>query len=350
MRQITQKFNLSGVITAINSNDQHWLEELKKSISSPAVHNSSKAELEIDLIEIENEAIEKVLPLPGDEYKFEEASVMLDQLVTITSYQREEETWQEIKGYARIHNDYKQRRGVIYRLKERRIVNPFFADSFFAVNLIQKMMSCFKFHTIHASCAEINGQGVIITGPGGRGKSTSAYALARRGHPLLNDEKILLKLNSSYQASSVSDIFKIRKNAIDRFFPELLSAKPIYRPDEDEFCFKAGIMPGMQITVASSADILIILHQVNQPESTAKMINPARVVGELFPVTMNPRNKKSTADKFEFLTDFLQQVTCYQIDFGFDMDKFAELIEDLTRQQIDRNYNNRRILNNNAGQ
>ena len=77
---------------------------------------------------------------------------------------------------------------------------------------------------------------------------------------------------------------------------------------------------------------MIILKQVDQPESTGRVINPARVVGELFPVTMNPRNIKSNTEKFDFLTDFLQFVNCYQVDFGYDMDQFAELIEKLVIQ------------------
>lgn len=327
----TKKFNLNGIITAVNSNDSLWLKAVESSVSSPTVPLDTLAEINIDLIETENDGVDLVLPLPGENFKTDEIKVILDQLVTITSYQQEEQMWQEIEGYARIHSDYAQERGTIVRLRERKVSNPFFADSFFTINLMQKMMSCRQFYTIHASCAEVNNKGVIITGPGGRGKSTSCYALARKGHPVLNDEKIMLTYNNSYRACSLSDIIKLRINAINRFFPELLSAKPIYLPDQDEFCYKAGIMPGMSSKAECSADIMIVLKQVPQPESIARPISPARVVGELFPVTMNRQNIKNNTEKFDFLTDFLQHVTCYQIDFGYDMDLFAELIENLTK-------------------
>ncbi len=330
MKQYTQNFNVNGIIMAVHSNQELWLQELLRSISAPLAEAESQAELIIELLEMEDHEIEEFCPLPGDEYRYEAIKLMLDQPVDMSSYQREDQTWQEIGGYARILADYKQGRGAIYRRRERQVSNPFFADSFFAVNLMQKVMTCRQFYTIHASCAEVNGQGVIITGPGGRGKSTSGYALARKGHPFLNDEKILLKLHGdSYRACSLTDIFKIRQNAIDRFFPELAAAQPIYRPDEDEYCFKTSRMPGMQMAVECNADILLILKQVDQPGSQARLINPARAVGELFPVTLNPRSVKSNAEKFDFLTDFLQQATCYQIDFGYDMDKFAQLVGEL---------------------
>lgn len=334
MKQYTRKFNVNGIIMTVHSNQEGWLEELIKSVSAPLADAESQAELIIELLEMEDMEIEELCPLPGDEYKYEEIKLMLDQLVDLESYQREDQTWQEIGGFARILIDYKQGRGAIYRSRDRQVKNPFFADSFFAVNLMQRVMSCRQFYTIHASCAEVNGRGVIITGPGGRGKSTSGYALARKGHPFLNDEKILLKLQGdSYRACSITDIFKIRQNAIDRFFPELAAAQPIYRPDEEEYCFKTSFMPGMQVAVECNADILLILKQVDQPGSQARQINPARAVGELFPVTMNPRSIKNNMEKFDFLTDFLQQVTCYQIDFGYDMDKFAQLVEELVSRQ-----------------
>lgn len=334
MKLFTRKFNVNGTIMAVHSNQELWLTEFIRSISAPLAAAESQAELIIELLEMENQEIEELCPLPGDEYRYEEMKLMLDQPVDLSTYQAEDQTWQEIGGYARIRADYKQGRGIIYRRRERQVSNPYFTDSFFAVNLMQKIMSCRNFHTIHASCAEVNGQGVIITGPGGRGKSTSGYALARKGHPFLNDEKILLKLDGdSYRACSLTDIFKIRQNAIDRFFPELAAAQPIYRPDEEEYCFKTSFMPGMQVAVECNADILLILKQVDQPGSQARQINPARAVGELFPVTMNPRSIKNNMEKFDFLTDFLQQVTCYQIDFGYDMDKFAQLVEELVSRQ-----------------
>lgn len=40
----------------------------------------------------------------------------------------------------------------------------------------------------HASSVDIGGRGILLVGPKGRGKSTTALALAARGHPLLGDD------------------------------------------------------------------------------------------------------------------------------------------------------------------
>ena len=89
--------------------------------------------------------------------------------------------------------------------------------------------------------------------------------------------------------------------------------------------------------VASTATVRLELRRRNT-ELTAALSElaewvvdqTARAVGELFPVTMNPRNEKENMKKFDFLTDFLHQITCYQIDFGYDMDEFARLVGELT--------------------
>jgi hypothetical protein len=330
MKYFTGKFDLNGVVIAVESNRADWLGALANSISAPAAAEGDRAELTVELLEMEDQEIDALCPLPGDEYKLGENDVFLDQLVRYTGYQRDEAFWQEIGGYARIFIDYGGGRGTIYRRRDRKVINPFFADSFFAVNLMEKMLSSRQFYSIHASCAQVNGRGVIITGPGGRGKSTSGYALARQGHPFLNDERVLLKRRENYRACSISDLFKLRPEAVDRFFPELASIEPFYLPNPDEFCYKTGIMPGMERATECDADILLILKQVDQPGSEARPINPARAVGELFPVTMNLRNNKESIKKFDFLTDFLHQITCYQIDFGYDMDDFARLVSELT--------------------
>ena len=330
MKSFTGKFDLNGVVMAVDSNREDWLGALTRSISAPAAAEGDRAELAVELLEMEDQEIAALCPLPGDEYKRGESDVFLDQVVPYSSYQRDEAAWQEIGRYARIFVDHAEGRGTIYRRRDRRVINPFFADSFFAVDLMAKLLSCRQFYSIHASCAQVNGRGVIITGPGGRGKSTSGYALARQGHPFLNDERVLLKRRETYRACSITDLFKLRQEAVDRFFPELAPIKPFYLPNPDEFCYKTGIMPGLQMATECDADILLILKQADQPGSEARQINPARAVGELFPVTMNPRNEKENMKKFDFLTDFLHQITCYQIDFGYDMDEFARLVGELT--------------------
>ena len=48
--------------------------------------------------------------------------------------------------------------------------------------------------SLHASCVEICGQGVALSGDAGFGKSTTAAALALRGYPVLSEDIVPLKL------------------------------------------------------------------------------------------------------------------------------------------------------------
>ena len=47
-------------------------------------------------------------------------------------------------------------------------------------------------HPLHASCVEKNGQGILLRGPAGSGKSSFALSLINRGFNLVGDDQIVL--------------------------------------------------------------------------------------------------------------------------------------------------------------
>lgn len=50
--------------------------------------------------------------------------------------------------------------------------------------------------TIHATCVAIDGQGVLIMGPSGSGKSDLALRLIDRGAALVSDDRCIVETNS----------------------------------------------------------------------------------------------------------------------------------------------------------
>jgi hypothetical protein len=80
-------------------------------------------------------------------------------------------------------------------------------------------------HSIHGSCVEVNGRGVVLIAPTGTGKSTHSYALLNmEGARLHSDDWVYVRFIGGEKGRASADIserkFYIRTN-IARVFPEI---------------------------------------------------------------------------------------------------------------------------------
>ena len=82
-------------------------------------------------------------------------------------------------------------------------------------------------HSIHGSCIEVNGNGIVLIAPTGTGKSTHSYALLKmEGARLHSDDWLYVKFVGGSEGRASADIserkFYIRTNIV-RVFPEIRS-------------------------------------------------------------------------------------------------------------------------------
>lgn len=82
-------------------------------------------------------------------------------------------------------------------------------------------------HSIHGSCVEINGNGIVLIAPTGTGKSTHSYALLQvKGARLHSDDWIYVRFIGGKKGRASADIserkFYIRTNVVG-VFPEIRS-------------------------------------------------------------------------------------------------------------------------------
>jgi len=183
-------------------------------------------------------------------------------------------------------------------------------------------------YSIHASCIQVDGAGLVFTGDSGSGKSSSAFALMERGFPVLSDERVLLgRCGSEYRAASLCDVVKVSEGAVERFFP-LFREKPVFHKSDDDQYYRIRDC-GFRHLSETDVDALCVLQQTGKRESSWRKIPPARAVRHLFPVTINCDIPKLAKEKFFFLTDFLKIVPCYKIEFGTDMDGFTKVVREI---------------------
>ncbi len=310
----------------IASNSPRRLASLESYLCLPGGESTGAAGIYLELLDIEEGEAQGWIPLPDDRYRRFRWKLLVDREIPYELFVRDAVRWINLPGLGRscLDSSRGSGRALFYTDAGR---DPFYANLFFGSNALSRLLQKEGFCSIHASCVQLGSQGVLFTGPSGSGKSTAALALARRGHRLLSDESILLlQEKGSFLCFTLTDMVKLEKENLSRFFPELLPEKP-YAEVNGERYYKASATAGLRHAPTAAAKFLMTLVKTGERRSSLERINPSRAVADLFPVTMGGFEPENAVYKFDFLLRFLQQVRCYRIHFGTDMDCFAKLVE-----------------------
>lgn len=330
----SQKDNYSfhGRTITINCNSQPWIARARELLALSRGCGGDQL-IDLTLLDIPAGDVDALLPLPDPQYMVSEVTLLLNEPIPVLTYIQDQQRWQDYAGYGRSWSDRTTGAARVLRFDDNPIL-PDYASLLFVYNMINYLSSHAGFHEVHASCVDVDGSGILITGNSGRGKSTSVCALLQHGFPVLSDERILLhREGSPFLASSISDMIKIRADAMQRFFPDISADKALFDM-AGEYYFKCDTICQNGWKSDVPIKYLLVINQTGRPESRVTPINPSRVVGELFPVTLKPyETPVNMKEKFEFLMDFLQSTPCCQLDFGTDMTAFVETVAAMVRGQ-----------------
>ncbi len=308
-----------------------WADSMVSYLSLPLANKGDNLEtVELTLHEGNLDKLEEKLPLPGEQYLEVERTLLVDRPVPVKSYAKDRQHWVDYGGLGRAYINYENRQACAMRLANCGI-SAVYSDIIFGYNLLLSLLAGFGYFSVHASCVQVNGKGIIFTGDSGSGKSTSSYAMLRRGHPVLADDRILLKKNGSYHALALSDVIKLKEEARKAFFPELEGKKPLHLV-EDEFYYKVGAAGDYPYLNSTPLDYLVVFEKTGLAKTRLEKVNPARVIGDLFPVTLATHSPQAMEKKFGTLIEFLEKIKCYRAYFGTDMEHFAESIEGLVAE------------------
>jgi len=329
----------TGTITInLAGNDRGWNRSVTSYLSLPKVEKTeTETVITLELYLGSKSELDSIIPLPGADCLVREKTLLVDRPVLNSTYSRDNIRWVDYEGFGRFMLNYGENRAVAGLLEDSGI-SQVYADIALGYNPLLSLLAGHGYYSVHASCARVMGKGFLFTGYGGSGKSTSAYALLRGGHPILADDRILLRKEGisegadHYRAHSISDVFKLQQEAVDKFFPEVKDIKPLHRVD-DEYYYKAANLKGSPYLNCTDVDYLIIFEKTGKKETRLEKINPSRVVGDLFPVTMSNYEAAAMEKKFSFLTGFLENVDCYKVYFGTDMDGFVGCVEELAQEK-----------------
>jgi hypothetical protein len=309
----------------VASNSMDWLEGLNSFLCLERIPLPSHDAIELTVLSAPESQLDDLIPLPEGRFLKSEGPSFLGSDSRFRIYAIDGILWSDWSGYGRIRTDRSAGKAMA-AVNSETPWDPFLGFIIFGYNALMALLFRFGLCSVHASCVSIARKGILFTGDSGSGKSSAAFALMRRGHPMVSDDRALVFGGPSYAALNISDVFKIREEALHRLFPSLRATKPYHRAFDENY-YKISALQGLRHMARTPLHAVVILEKTGERESEIKRVPPARVVRDLFPVTLNPHDPEQAAAKFTFLTEMLKHLPCYCAGFGTDMDIFAERIE-----------------------
>jgi hypothetical protein len=187
---------------------------------------------------------------------------------------------------------------------------------------------------LHAGClAAANGDGVLLAGPSGAGKSTLTLALARAGMRFLGDDVVFIERpahgpGARLRALGFADTIGLGTFAAARF-PELAAAAA--EPPADGFPKRLHrfeeLFAGQPIA-GCEPRVLIFAEVAADRASSISPLDGGEALLRLVPDVL-ATHPESTRAHIAAIAALLEQVRCYAVRSGSDLERAADLVHAL---------------------
>jgi hypothetical protein len=206
----------------------------------------------------------------------------------------------------------------------RQVWQPFIAN--YAINRVLRLQRDVLF--FHAASIGIAGHGVLIVGPRGSGKTTSALALAARGHDFFGDELAAVRWTTKAMLPfrrAVSIRKGPRAQRVEDCLARVQSARERF-PDGSERMLVdiARLFPQAGLSPTTLSCVLFLRQFAKQPVAQPFTFGLEHLA-MLSPLACSMWGVPAGARMVE-VSRLLRHVQCYLLDLG-DPDETADLVE-----------------------
>ncbi len=159
----------------------------------------------------------------------------------------------------------------------------------FLEGMVTSLIESLYLVSLHAACVALDGSGVLLSGDSGAGKSSLAYACARRGWTYVSDDcsSIVRKLKTR-SVIGTPDIIRFRENASE-LFPEAGGRKPRIRANgEPSIEIRTSELAGITTAFESVVDHIVFLDRRPRVRrrSAVDSVSEGRSAEASYPVVM----------------------------------------------------------------
>lgn len=198
--------------------------------------------------------------------------------------------------------------------------------------ILPRVLSHFGELMVHASALTVSGRHVLFTGQSGRGKSTLAGLLQRKGHVVLSDDCVQLVANGTgFDTVPTYPSLRLYADSLEQLFPGLDGTEPVASYSEKRR------VPIEAAKVAEDAGPLAALYLLGDPEEADESVritplSPAETCQALLrhSFRLDLGDRAANTHQFALCAAVTRAVPAFRLDYPRDFTRSEELVQHVT--------------------
>jgi hypothetical protein len=185
--------------------------------------------------------------------------------------------------------------------------------------------------SLHAACVTLDGHGVLLAGNSGSGKSSLAYACARRGWIYNSDDSsALVKRGGGRTVICNPRSFRFRNTAA-KLFPELRGLKARRRSNgKPTIEIPTGSLPNIRTAFGSQVDYIVFLNRGDRRSGPVQLLSVSKeeAMNRLYANPWPP--ELNTAPEARATVERLLEAETYEMRYR-DLDSAVDRLQQIVR-------------------
>lgn len=318
-------YSWNDIIISVSGDNLRFIDGIKKYINAVYIHDY-EGECDINVSVCSNIS-SQISAVPTDAKKLKSLVFNMGIEFRLDIFSYESQIWYLYRDIAGIWID-QQKNEINICTNGMPLDFEYYNILLFFLHPLGALLENFGYFRLNSSCASIGGQAILITGTNGSGKSTSAFTTpAYNGQIVSDDLTFITKDESGYHPSSLSSLAKLKDASINQFFPELKRLHEAAHYEDETYFFLADIN---KIKYEKyDLNCIAIIEITGKLKSAYAPTHPSEIVPKLFPTTIHTNIDENTGRKFVFITDMLNDLKSYKLNFGNDIPSFYKELQKL---------------------